>query len=111
MRVDVRRRDDVVIVDLEGRLVAGVGDELLKEVVDELLGEGWSKVLLNLAKVSVMDSTGIGEVVASWKLTRNVGGRLKLLRPSERVEKTLTLTRILPLVEVFTDEDEAVASF
>lgn len=111
MRVDVRRRDDVVIVDLEGRLVAGVGDELLREVLDELLGEGWNKILLNLEGVTLMDSSGIGEVVAGWKLARRVGGQLKLLRPGERVEQTLKLTQILPLVEVFADEERAVASF
>ncbi len=107
----MRRRDDVVIVDLEGRLVAGVGDELLREVLDELLGEGWNKILLNLEGVTLMDSSGIGEVVAGWKLARRVGGQLKLLRPGERVERTLKLTQILPLVEVFADEDRAVASF
>ena len=66
MKVDVRHVEDVIIVDLEGRLVMGVGDELLREVMNELIAEDWKKILLNLRKVTIIDSSGIGEVVSSW---------------------------------------------
>ncbi len=111
MKVDVRHVDEVIIIDLKGRLVMGVGDELLREVINELLAEGWTKILLNLGEVPVIDSSGLGEVVSGWKLTRHFGGSLKLLRPGDRVQYTLRLSQVLPLLEVFEDEDEAVASF
>ena len=111
MKVDVRHVEDVIIVDLEGRLVMGVGDELLREVMNELVAEGWSKIVLNLRDVSIMDSSGIGEVVSSWKLAQRFGGAVKLLRPAPSVKRTLKLTQLLPLLEVFDDEAEAVASF
>ena len=111
MKVDVRHVDDVIIVDLEGRLVMGVGDELLRDVMNEIVAEGWTKIVLNLRQVSIMDSSGIGEVVSSWKLAQRFGGGVKLLRPAPSVKRTLKLTPLLPLLEVFEDEDEAVASF
>jgi anti-sigma B factor antagonist len=111
MKVDVRHVDDVIIVDLEGRLVMGVGDELLREVMNELIAEGWKKILLNLRKVTIMDSSGIGEVVSSWKVAQRFGGVVKLMRPGPAIKRTLRLTQLLPLLEVFDDEDEAVASF
>ena len=111
MRVDVRHVNDVIIVDLEGRLVMGVGDELLREVINELLAEDWKKILLNLRKVSILDSSGIGEVVSGWKVARSFGATIKLLRPNPTVERTLRLTQLLPLLEVFDDEEQAVASF
>jgi anti-sigma B factor antagonist len=111
MKVDVRHVDDVIIVDLEGRLVMGVGDELLRDVVNELLAENWKKILLNLREVSIMDSSGIGEVVSSWKLAQRFGASVKLLRPRPQVQRTLRLTQLLPLLEVFDDEPAAVASF
>ena len=111
MKVDVRHVDDVIIVDLAGRLVMGVGDELLREVMNEIVAEGWSKVVLNLRDVTIMDSSGIGEVVSSWKLAQRFGGAVKLLRPAPSVQRTLRLTQLLPLLEVFDNEDEAVASF
>ena len=51
MKVDVRHVGDVIIVDLEGRLVMGVGDELLRDVMNELVAEDWKKILLNLRPV------------------------------------------------------------
>ena len=111
MKVDVRHVDDVIIVDLEGRLVMGVGDEILRDVVNELLAENWKKIVLNLREVSIMDSSGIGEVVSSWKLAQRFGASVKLLKPGPHIQRTLRLTPLLPLLEVFDDENAAVASF
>jgi len=111
MKVDVRHVDDTIIVDLKGRLVMGVGDELLREVVNELLAEGWTKILLNLQDVSIMDSSGMGELVSGWKLARKFEAEMKFLRPRPQVERTLKLTQVLPLLEVFDDEELAVQSF
>jgi anti-sigma B factor antagonist len=111
MKVDVRHVDDVIIVDLEGRLVMGVGDELLRDVMNELIAEDWKKILLNLREVTIIDSSGIGEVVSSWKLGHRFGAEVKLLRPAPQVHRTLSLTQLLPLLEVFDNEAQAVASF
>jgi anti-sigma B factor antagonist len=111
MKVDVRNSDDVIIVDLDGRLVLGVGDEILRDVVNELLAEDWKKIVLNLRKVTIIDSSGIGEVVASWKLAKRFGASIKLLRPAPQIQRTLRLTQLLPLLEVFESEEEALASF
>jgi len=110
MKVDVRHVDDVIIVDLEGRLVMGVGDELLRDVMNELVAEDWKKILLNLRKVSIIDSSGIGEVVSGWKLAGRFGALVKLLRPAPQVERTLKLTQLLPLLEVYDDEGEATSA-
>ena len=111
MHADVRHAGKVIIVDLEGDLVSGDGDELLRDVVNELLAEGWKKILLNLARVDRMDSSGVGELVASWKLAAEFGAAVKLLRPGDRVRFTLHLSQILPLLEVYEDEAEALRLF
>jgi anti-sigma B factor antagonist len=111
MHVDVHHRGDVIILDLNGDLVLGDGDVVLRASVDELLAEGWRKILINLSRVHRMDSSGIGELVASWKLAGRFDARLKVLRPGDRVKHTLHLTQILPVLEVFEDEHAAIASF
>jgi anti-sigma B factor antagonist len=111
MHVNVRRAGGVILVDLEGGLVMGDGDEVLHDVMDELLAEGWKSILLNLTAVERLDSAGVGELVASWKLAREFGADVKLLRPGDRVRHALHLSQILPLLEVFEDETAAVASF
>jgi anti-anti-sigma factor len=111
MHVEVRRRGDVVILDLEGKLTAGLGDQILRETLDELLAENWRKILLNLSAVSFLDSAGLGELVAGLKTARNLGADLKVLKASERVKTTLSLARLLPVFEVHEDEEEALRAF
>jgi len=111
MHVEVRKQGEVVILDLQGKLTAGLGDELLRDTVDELLGEGWKKILLNLSGVAFMDSAGVGELVAGLKKARRQGAELKLLNAGEKVQSTLYIARLLPVFELFQDEREALARF
>lgn len=111
MHVEVRKSKDVVIVDLQGRLLAGVGDEILRNVVNELLAEGWKKILLNLSGVTSIDSAGTGELVASLKISERFGARLKLLNLHERVRKSLHLAQLLPVFEVYDAESVALQHF
>ena len=67
MHVEMRKTGEVVVVDLKGKLTAGLGDQILRESIDELLAENWKKILLNLSQVSFMDSAGIGELVAGLR--------------------------------------------
>lgn len=111
MHVDVRQADDVVIVDLQGKLVAGVGDMLLREVMNELVAEDWKKILLNLEQVSGIDSSGVGELVASLKLAQRFGVDLKICKPDDGVGHVLSMSQILPLFDVSADEESALDKF
>jgi anti-sigma B factor antagonist len=111
MRVDVRQADDVIIVDLEGRLVAGDGDEILGQVMNELVAKDWKKILLNLSGVSKIDSLGIGELLSSVKLGQRFGSTVKLLNLGKQVREVLDLTKILPLLDVHDQETDALAAF
>jgi anti-sigma B factor antagonist len=110
-KVDVRQQDDVVIVDFNERLVAGVGEELLSEVINELLAENWKKILLNLSNVDYIDSLGLGELVQSLKLAQRFGASLRLLKPQDRIRKTLRLAMLLPMFPVYDTEADALRSF
>jgi anti-anti-sigma factor len=111
VHVEVRQIHDVVILDLKGRLTAGLGDQILREAIDELLAENRRKILLNLSEVAFVDSAGIGELVAGLKTARRFGADLKLLNVGERVYSTLDMARLLPTFETYHDETEAVGSF
>jgi anti-anti-sigma factor len=111
MHVEVRQTKDVVILDLKGRLTAGLGDQILREAIDELLAENRKKILLNLSDVAFVESAGVGELVSGLKTARRFGADLKLLNVGERVYSTLDMARLLPTFETFHDETAAVASF
>jgi anti-sigma B factor antagonist len=111
MHVELRKTGDVVIVDLKGKLTAGLGDQILRETIDELLAENWKKLLLNLSDVSFMDSAGVGELVAGLRTAKRFGAEVKLLNATERVQSTLYVARLLPVFELYANERDALEHF
>lgn len=110
MKLDLEEKGGVSVLVLSGQLTGGAAAQF-REAVDTLLGAGRTRILVRFADVPFMDSTGIGELVASLRTVRRFGGDLKILRPSPKVEESLEIARLLPLFEVFEDESAAVASF
>ncbi len=110
MQVDIRHVDDVIVVDLAGRMVAGVGEKILHDIMNQLVAEGWKRILLNLSGVSWIDSGGIGELVASLKMAKRFGVTVKLLRIGDRVKHILSISQILPMLDVYESEEEAVVA-
>ena len=111
MQITQRRAGDVVILDLKGNLVRGVGDEMLRDAVDRLLADRSGKLLINLSDVTFLDSSGIGELVASKKVADQLGTVLKLMQLPDRVKHTLKLSLILPLFDTYPSEEAALAAF
>jgi anti-anti-sigma factor len=111
MHVELRQAGDVVVVDLRGRLTAGLGDQMLRDTQTQLLDDRHRKILLNLSEVSFIDSAGVGELVAGLRASQRVGAALKVLNSSERVHSTLYLARLLPIFEVYQDEKDALSHF
>lgn len=111
LKIGVREVGHVSVVDLSGRITIGEGDQLLREKVIELLEAGRMNILLNLSKVTYMDSAGIGELVACYKRAREKGGAVKLLQPIGKVQDLLALTKLEQVFDNFEDEKTALVSF
>ncbi|HYR87593.1 MAG TPA: STAS domain-containing protein [Terriglobia bacterium] len=108
MVVNPRRLDDVVILDLSGRITIGEGTLILRDRIHKLLKGGDRKFLLNLADVDYIDSSGLGELVSSFTTVRNHDGQLKLLNLTRRVQDLLQITKLLTVFEAFNSEAEAL---
>ncbi|PYQ48141.1 MAG: hypothetical protein DMF59_16980 [Acidobacteria bacterium] len=111
VNIETRKKGDVVIVDFQGRLAIGVGDEVLPALIEQLLSEGNRKILLNLSDMDYIDSNGLGELVQSLKTSKRFGASLRLLKPQDRVRKTLRLTNLLPMFSVYETEADALKGF
>ena len=111
MKVNTRKIGKVSVVDLGGKITIGEGDVVLRDTVQELLDSGNQHILLNLEKVSYMDSAGIGELVACYKRAKEKEGSVKLLNPSGKVYDLLSLTKLEEVFATFKDEKEALVSF
>lgn len=111
MKLDLREKDDVAILVLGGQLTGGGGDEEFREAIDTLLASGRNEILVDFSDVTFMDSAGMGELVSGHRTVERFGGKLKLLNLSKRVHNSLTMSKLLPIFEIFDDEEAAVASF
>jgi len=106
-----REVGDVAIVDFSGKITLGEGSAVLRNTVRDLLENGHRKILLNLADVDYIDSSGIGELVSAYTAARNLRGEMKLLQLTRRVHDILQITRLFTVFDVQSDEGTAVRSF
>ena len=111
MKANTRKVEGVNIIDLSGRITIGEGTVVLRDAVRSLLQRHEKNILLNLADVSYIDSSGIGELVSSFTTLSSQGGKLKLLRLTKKVHDLLSITKLLTVFEVFDDEAKAIQSF
>jgi len=111
MTTATRQVEDMIIVDVSGRITISEGSSKLREVVRDLLQQGHKKILLNLHDVGYIDSSGLGELVQTYTTVRNQGGNLKLVRLSKRVSDLLQMTRLSAVFDIQADEASALHSF
>ena len=111
MKFSTRKNGDIVIIDIEGKILLGEGDVEIKQAVDGLLKKGVINVLLNLAKVPYIDSAGLGEIIRCFTALRRSGGSLKLLSPNSRIIDLLNITNLLNVFDSYDDESAALKSF
>lgn len=111
LKSNTRQSNGVAIVDLSGRITLGEGSVVLRELVRDLLGKGDKNILLNLADVTYIDSSGIGELVSAYTAVKNQGGELKLLKLTKKVHDLLQITKLYTVFDVKDDESAALAAF
>jgi anti-sigma B factor antagonist len=111
MQISERRAGDVTIFDLDGRLILDEGFEPLREKLNQAIGNGDMKVLLNFDRVSYLDSAGIGLIACKYVTMKRLGGELKLCNLHPRAYNVLNITRLLTIFESFTTEQDALAKF
>jgi len=108
MKSQIRDEGEVRVIELAGKITIGSGDVKIRELISNALYEGQSKILLNLAAVTAIDSSGIGEMVACYTTVTKRDGQLKLLRLSPKINDILQVTQLITVFDVFDDEAEAI---
>ncbi len=111
LNIRERQAGDVTILDMEGKITIGEGSVAVRSAVRRLLEEGKKKILLNLAAVGYVDSSGIGELVSSFTTINREGGQLKLLNLTQKIQDLLAITKLLTVFDVYEDEAAALNSF
>jgi anti-sigma B factor antagonist len=111
VKIKIRKTESVAIVDLSGKLMGGPDADVFKDTIKQLIQEGYKKVLVNLAHVPWVNSTGLGILIAGYTTLKREGGSLKLTHVTDRIESILMITKLGTIFESFSDEEQALKSF
>jgi anti-sigma B factor antagonist len=111
LRATYRDAGVITVVDISGRITLGEGSALLRKTIRELIDDNRTKIILNLADVNYIDSSGIGELVSAYTAVKKSGGEMKLLHLTKKVHDLLQLTKLFTVFDVYSDEHTATASF
>jgi anti-sigma B factor antagonist len=107
----VREIGEIIVIDFSGKITLGEGSSTLRKSIREVLDSGHRKILLNLADVDYIDSSGIGEMVSAYTTVRGLEGELKLVHLTKRVHDLIQITRLFTVFDVQSDEHSALRSF
>lgn len=111
MKLSTRKLGDIIVIDVDGKIILGDGDVEIKKTVDSLVERGHKDFLLNMSRVPYLDSAGLGEIIRCFTTLRKIGGNFKLLSPNQRIVDLLTITKLLEVFDICENESAAVASF
>ena len=111
LNISQRQSGNVTILDLGGKIALGESNRALHDAIRALTGDGSKNILLNLANVTLIDSSGLGELVASYASVERSGGSMKLANLSDRFIELITITKLYTVFYVFENEADALASF
>jgi len=111
MKIETRTVGDIKILDCSGKITLGEGTMAVRNTVRDVLKNGGKKIILNLADVNYIDSSGIGELVSTYTTVTNQGGQLKLLNLTKKIQELLAITKLLTVFQVFDTEKAALGSF
>lgn len=111
LKMGTREVNGIVIIDLSGQITIGEACAAIRDEVRDQLANKFSKILLNLANVTYIDSAGLGELTAAYTSVKNRAGQLKLLSLTKRVHDLMQITKLYTVFDVHDDEKKAVSSF
>ena len=110
-KVISRKEDSVRIIKVTGRLDPGDGPDQLHNMVQGFVEEDEIDFLLDLRSVTYISSTGVGSLIKCYRAVLKMKGHVKLLSPSQSVRNILAISKLDGVFEIFSDEDDALASF
>lgn len=110
MDISVRKQGTAQVIRLHGNLTLGDAVNSFSHTTEELLNEGESRLVLNLAEVRMIDSSGIGAMVRVFTAAKKKGGTLMLVQPSKMAVQTLKFVGLLNLFPIFEEEAQAVTA-
>ena len=108
MKLTQEIKGDVVVLRLSGQLMGGPDAEAVRDRVAAALAQGFKKLLVDLAEVTWVNSTGLGILISAHIASTQQGGRIVMARVSRRIESIFAITRLSTVFEMHPDESAAL---
>lgn len=110
MKISVRQSEGVTVLQPSGKITIGVGDVALREAVHEALNAGSKKILVSMSDVSMIDSSGVGELVSAYTTVTNRGGKLALSSLTSKVADVLQVTQLVTVFDIHETEEDGISA-
>jgi len=111
MKIKATMMGDIAVLQIKGKLMGGPETQVIHESVKECLQAGNKKIVIDMAKVSWINSTGLGALMSAFTTMANNGGAMKLANITDKVQSLLMITQLLKIFECYESVDEAVSGF
>jgi anti-sigma B factor antagonist len=111
MKIKTSERYGAVVIELKGNVMGGDDTKVFNEQLHKLLDEGKKNIVIDLADVKFMNSSGLGMLIGGLTTVKKADGQLKLARVTEKIESLLIITKLITIFESFDTVEEAVKSF
>jgi anti-sigma B factor antagonist len=111
LRINEKESEGIVVLELSGRVVLGDESNQLRTKVKEVLGKGKTRLILDLANVSYIDSAGLGTLVAGYTSAQNQGAGMKLANLTKKFREQLNITKLVTIFEVHESVADAIKSY
>lgn len=111
MTISTRIEQGVTILSPKGKITIGVGDIAIRNAIQDALNAQANKLIINMYEITMIDSSGIGELVSAYTKSSNHGAKLKLCCLPDKITDMLTITQLITILDVYKGEGEAIMSF
>lgn len=111
MKFKIKENQSIAIISLDGNVMGGPDSTVLNELLHKLIADGKKKIVLDLKNVKLMNSSGLGMLIAALTTMRNASGDLKIAAPSKKIENLLIITKLVKVFEIFKTVKQAVESY
>ena len=111
LKITNRETDGVTVLTLDGRIVLGEETNKVRESVKNLVSQGKKKIVLDMKNVTMIDSSGLGALVAAYSSAESAGASLRLSNLGAHFNEILQITKLLTVFDISKTEEDAVRSF
>lgn len=102
---------NAAVITLKGNVMGGPTGAKLQETLNDLKAQNKLNVIVDLAKVKFMNSSGLGMLISGMTTMRNAGGDLRLVNPAAKIKSLLVVTKLITVFQHFDSVQEAAESF